>query len=62
MVLLSLLVGMPIDGKWYFIFQFEFIYHPKTIFIYHTDSFMQMAAWATTILAHFGVLILQFII
>lgn len=61
MLLLSLFVGIPINGQWATLYGFEFISIPEMI-RYETLNYLQIFIWIILLLSHIGLLLLLFII
>ena len=59
MLLLSLFVGIPINGQWSTLYLFEFFSIPEMI-RYGVISYPKIVIWIVLLLSHFGLFLLPF--
>lgn len=60
MIVSSLVIGLPIENKWLFLFQLEFIHYPKLILLNSATS-LQLLLWIFIVLMHLCIIALTFI-
>lgn len=61
MILLSLFAGLPINGVWNLLYDFEFIAAPETIFIYHNWPESSLILWVILLALHLIIFALPFL-
>jgi hypothetical protein len=59
MILLSLFVGIPLNGNWSLLCQFEFVDFPAVIGT--SASWIQIVLWVGLLLSHSGIFLLPFL-
>ncbi len=62
LILLTLFVGVPINGEWNMLYDFELISVPDMLFKYHSLGLAQVLLWLILIGFHLALCTLPFII
>lgn len=61
MIILSLFVGIPINGQWMCLYDFELISVPGMIFKYHTVGSFNIVIWCLLIISHAVIILMPFL-